>query len=103
MGRKSNKISFKNAKIIEDNGTFIIKVKLNDEKEITENLNERLEEFINVEGINIDVKKAGKPFAKRKPTYKYECPKCKKQVTSKEEDLHISCVDCELEYEKVEK
>jgi hypothetical protein len=34
------------------------------------------------------------------PTYKYICPKCGKEIKSKESNLAVLCQDCDVQYEK---
>ncbi|GCD11692.1 SprT-like domain-containing protein [Clostridium tagluense] len=39
----------------------------------------------------------------RKPTFKYKCPKCSKELKSIEEKLIVKCMDCDCEYIKISK
>lgn len=47
--------------------------------------------------LHLKAKQKGKAPA-TKPTYKYQCPKCKKIVKTQEQELLIKCCDCGLEF-----
>lgn len=49
------------------------------------------------------IKEKPKREVHRKPTYKYYCPKCGKEIKSNEEFLNVLCQDCNQYYERINK
>lgn len=66
-----------------------------------ENLTDEVKEMIKLGSpLNIKISKGrSSGGASRKPTYKFICKQCGKEISTKEEDLKAICKDCNIEFE----
>jgi rRNA maturation endonuclease Nob1 len=94
------KIDVKRAILSKDNNGILTIKGFEDEEIPFENLSEKIDEMIALnEPLNIKFTKGRKSAgAGRKPSHKYKCEKCAKEITSKEDGLHIECKDCGCEF-----
>lgn len=99
---KSKKIDLKKV-ILKIDSNNVLKIEGFEGEEIPfENLTDEVKEMIKLGSpLNIKISKGrNSGGAGRKPTYKYKCPNCSKEISSKEEGIHIICKDCEVEFEQ---
>jgi hypothetical protein len=52
--------------------------------------------------LNTVVPEKEKKPVTRKPVYKYRCPHCGKEIKSKNEDIQAKCLDCDVDFVKIE-
>jgi hypothetical protein len=97
---KSNKIEVKNV-LLSVNQDNIYKIKGFEDEEVPfEDFSEKLDNFIKMgKPINIKISPTRKSNGVvRKPTYKYICPSCAKEVKSNVENMTIKCVECDTDF-----
>lgn len=97
---KSKKIDLKKVMLKIDNNNVLSIEGFEGEEIPFENLTEEVKEMIKL-GVPLNVK-IGKGRnsggAGRKPTYKFICPSCLKEISTKEEHLKAICKDCDTEF-----
>lgn len=99
---KSKKIDVKNVYLKEENGRLVIRG-FEGEEIPFENLSEKMQEMIKLEKpLDIKMKQhSNRKPPIRKPTYKYKCPSCGKEIKSTVEHLQVECLECKVQYEEV--
>lgn len=89
----------RNAIITEENDSLIITYMNKAGEEEKVNLLDKIKEFTDIESVNLKLSKVrNSKSPNRKPTFKYNCPKCGKLVKSYEENLIVQCGECNEEY-----